>query len=75
MPFSEKEKSYLLFWFKNKFKKKLPVRTVQIEAIKKNENNCIITSYSNFMYKLLQNMINWSLKLYIKLWKEIQKKI
>ena len=44
--------------FKNKFKKKLPVRTVQIEAIKKNENNCIIKSYSNFMYKILQNMIN-----------------
>ena len=43
---------------KNKFKKKLPVRTVQIEAIKKNENNCIIKSYINFMYKILQNMIN-----------------
>jgi len=58
MPFSEKENSSLLFPFKNKFKKKLPVKTVQIEATKKNENNCIITSCSNYMYKLLKNMLN-----------------
>ena len=40
-------------------KKKIRIYYFDLKInLKKNENNCIITSYRNFMYKLSQNMIN-----------------